>query len=145
MQQTTNYQLNQWDAEDRILRADFNSDNAKTDAALAAIRNIVPQIAVGSYMGTGTKGSDNPNTLTFDFPPKLVIVAIDNTNSLEAGTLFIRGQTKSPGVGSFTSSGSFLDLTISWDGNSLSWYTSASSAADQMNIGGSTYCYFAIG
>ena len=32
--QTTNYQLNQWDGEDRILRTDFNSDNQKIDAAL---------------------------------------------------------------------------------------------------------------
>ena len=34
MQQPTNYQLNQWDPEDRILRTDFNTDNAKIDAAL---------------------------------------------------------------------------------------------------------------
>nr|WP_325195906.1 hypothetical protein [uncultured Oscillibacter sp.] len=34
MQQTSNYQLNQWDAEDRILRENFNNDNAKLDAAL---------------------------------------------------------------------------------------------------------------
>ena len=34
MLQTTNYQLNQWDPEDRILRTDFNSDNQKIDAAL---------------------------------------------------------------------------------------------------------------
>ena len=35
MQQTSHYQLNQWDAEDRIQRTDFNSDNAKVDAVLA--------------------------------------------------------------------------------------------------------------
>ena len=34
MNQTSNYQLSQWDPEDRILRTDFNSDNAKIDAAL---------------------------------------------------------------------------------------------------------------
>lgn len=36
MQKTTNYQLNQWEATDKLSRADFNSDNAKLDAALAA-------------------------------------------------------------------------------------------------------------
>ena len=35
MNQTTNYQLSQWDASDRILREDFNADNAKLDAVLA--------------------------------------------------------------------------------------------------------------
>ena len=34
MNQTTNYQLSQWEASDRILMSDFNNDNAKIDAAL---------------------------------------------------------------------------------------------------------------
>ena len=34
MNQTANYQLSQWEASDRILMSDFNSDNAKIDAAL---------------------------------------------------------------------------------------------------------------
>ena len=34
MNYTQNYQLNQWDATDRVLRTDFNSDNQKIDAAL---------------------------------------------------------------------------------------------------------------
>ena len=37
MQQTTNYQLNQWEKPDRILMDDFNRDNEKIDAALAAM------------------------------------------------------------------------------------------------------------
>ena len=35
MKYTEHYQLNQWDAADRVLREDFNRDNAKVDAALA--------------------------------------------------------------------------------------------------------------
>ncbi len=34
MDKTTHYQLNQWAPEDRILRTDFNADNAKLDQAL---------------------------------------------------------------------------------------------------------------
>ena len=34
MNKTTHYQLNQWDPEDRIMRSDFNADNAATDEAL---------------------------------------------------------------------------------------------------------------
>jgi len=33
---TKNYNLCQWEAEDQVLRTDFNGDNAKLDAALAA-------------------------------------------------------------------------------------------------------------
>ena len=36
MTKTQHYQLNQWDPEDRILRVDFNADNAAADAALKA-------------------------------------------------------------------------------------------------------------
>ena len=36
--QTTNYQLNQWQPTDPVQRTDFNADNAKIDAALA-VRN----------------------------------------------------------------------------------------------------------
>ena len=34
---TPNYNLNQWEPEDRVLRADFNTDNAKIDAAIQAV------------------------------------------------------------------------------------------------------------
>ena len=36
MTKTQHYQLNQWDPEDRILRVEFNGDNAAIDAALKA-------------------------------------------------------------------------------------------------------------
>ena len=44
MQKTTNYQLCQWDGEDRILRTDFNEDNAKIDAALKQQANSIAGI-----------------------------------------------------------------------------------------------------
>ena len=44
MQKTTNYQLCQWDGEDRILRTDFNEDNAKIDAALKSHANSIAGI-----------------------------------------------------------------------------------------------------
>lgn len=42
LEQTEHYQLSQWDASDRILRTDFNSDNAKIDAALRALAEANP-------------------------------------------------------------------------------------------------------
>lgn len=36
MAETSNYQLNQWEKTDRIQMEDFNADNRKVDAALAA-------------------------------------------------------------------------------------------------------------
>lgn len=39
MQQTEQFKLSQWEPEDRILREDFNSDNAAIEAALLALRS----------------------------------------------------------------------------------------------------------
>ena len=41
MKETQTYKLNQWEKADRIVMADFNSDNAKLDAALAALSGRV--------------------------------------------------------------------------------------------------------
>lgn len=41
MNHTSNYNLSQWDAEDKVLRTDFNADNAKIDAALAGLEKRV--------------------------------------------------------------------------------------------------------
>lgn len=38
MKQTENYQLNQWDPEDRILREDFNRDNANVENGLTTLQ-----------------------------------------------------------------------------------------------------------
>ena len=36
---TTNYQLNQWEPTDPVIRTDFNADNAKIEAALAQLQS----------------------------------------------------------------------------------------------------------
>ena len=46
--QTTNYQLNQWEPTDQVLRTDFNADNAKLDAALKSLSDQVIQKADAS-------------------------------------------------------------------------------------------------
>ncbi len=78
MQKTANFNLNQWEANDPICRADFNSDNAAIDGALAqanadlaAVLAAVGsggencRIAWGTYVGDGQSGhADNGNTAT---------------------------------------------------------------------------------
>ena len=61
---TQNYQLNQWEAEDRVLRTDFNADNAKIDEALAGI----PKVTFGSYIGDGALS----RTIPLPFTPNMV-------------------------------------------------------------------------
>ena len=74
---TTHYQLNQWEAEDRVLRTEFNQDNAKLDSALtqaaqerAELQAAIPKIVTGTYTGNGAAS----RTITVGFTPKAVLV-----------------------------------------------------------------------
>ena len=47
---TTNYQLCQWEATDKVLRTDFNEDNQKIDAALASLSSQIPLIRLKHFV-----------------------------------------------------------------------------------------------
>ena len=142
MNKTPNYQLNQWDKGDRIMMEDFNADNAKIEAALASAGNC--KFAFGSYIGTGTYGTANPNTLTFDFVPKLLVI-MDNTRTITSDSNFLHiiwGYTEV-----FSTEGKNNDTVknyLSFSGNTVHWYNE-NSAIYQHNFSGDTYHYFAIG
>lgn len=133
---TGNYQLNQWDGSDRILRTDFNADNAKIDAAIkanatainaesilrnGAISSLTNQLAkkgncqiwTTTYVGTGEKGAEHPNSITFPAQPVLFFIVGDGGvgyNVRGANTLWVR-----PGSAVASCGGS-------WSGNTYSWY-----------------------
>lgn len=53
--QTANFGLNQWAAEDKVSREEFNQDNLKIEAAIFNVTETGPKIITGSYIGTGTQ------------------------------------------------------------------------------------------
>lgn len=67
--QTEHMQLNQWAAEDAVLREEFNKDNATLDAALI---DLATRITVGSYIGDGTSET---RTISLPFTPQLVLLS----------------------------------------------------------------------
>ena len=74
--QTSNYGLNQWAAEDPVLRTDFNQDNAKLDASLGAIDKRIPRIVTGTYMGNG----EESQTIELGFQPQILMVSVRSGN-----------------------------------------------------------------
>ena len=79
LQQTTNYQLSQWDPEDRILRTDFNSDNQKIDTALktqatalatetSERKAAVTDLSKRAGLQLLLQGSPSSDVHTFDIP-----------------------------------------------------------------------------
>ena len=101
-----------------------------------------PKIETGSYVGTGTYGASNPNTLTFGFKPKTVIISINGTSTY-GGAIFMSGQTRSSYAGvAYNVEYSYMPI-LTWNENSVSWY-STHRAYYQLNET-YTYNYLAIG
>lgn len=106
------------------------------------------QIETGSYTGTGTYGSSNPNSLTFGFEPKVVFIyGYSGYPSFPA--VFIRGTTRfipfAYGNGDFTAA---YYCVCTWNGNTVQWYTSNTSSYavnSQLNGNGYIYYYVALG
>ena len=95
----------------------------------------------GTYKGTGTSGSDNPNSLTFDGKPLLVAILPSNTIGYMYGLGFLAVKD-APFL--FTSMhDSKSSCTTSWTGNTLSWYSSGYPQY-QFNVNGYTYYYVAL-
>lgn len=115
------------------------------------------KIATGSYTGTGKYGLNNPNSLTFEFTPKMLFITIDTaTNTLYtiAATLYLAGLSHSSYAGSYKSCGTISGsgnsnnrvLNAKLTGNTLYWYNpTTSTAADQMDDNRITYHWAAIG
>lgn len=99
------------------------------------------KIATGSYVGTGTYGKDNPNTLIFDFTPEVVVI----TGGAGMAT-FLRGQSNPAYLGNFSIGHSCVAV---WEANSLSWYATDMEygvpASAQGNTTDVTYSWFALG
>ena len=110
------------------------------------------KIENGSYIGKGTYGSSNPNSLTLGFEPKMVCVfraangllAEDSSNAWLESFVWFYGQTGTSV--SITSNSSARKISFNLYNNVLSWYLSNSGdASNQLNESGRTYYYMAIG
>ena len=71
-EKTQHYQLNQWEPSDSFLRADFNEDNAKLEAALTGKCEML----WGPYVGDGQE----EHFISLGFTPKAVLVVSSNGN-----------------------------------------------------------------
>ena len=130
--QTENYGLNQWEATDQVLRTDFNTDNAKIDAALKELanRNAELKLTLGSqaeqimkrgncsierFTYTGT--DDDSATVSFAKSPLLFII-ISSDDVVLGSALSTKATSISYDQGSHSTFVS--SVTISWSGKTAS-------------------------
>lgn len=165
---TKNYALPKWKKSDFIQMDDFNDAFAKLDTALKAeadaraaadstaskalsaleqtvTKSMLCRIKYGSYTGNGETGKANPNTLSCDFYPVLLIVSTMDQYSNITRAVAIRGVSK------FGSGVSNRDDLITWNARGVSWYpslendTSFDVSQVQLNASGIVYQYLLFG
>lgn len=165
---TKNYALPKWKKSDFIQMDDFNDAFAKLDTALKAeadaraaadstaskalsaleqtvTKSMLCRIKYGSYTGNGKTGKANPNTLSCDFYPVLLIVSKIDEYSNITRAVAIRGISK-------FGSGVSNRLNINtWSERGVSWYSETETdtyynACDvQLNTSGIVYQYLILG
>lgn len=121
------------------------NDNWDKIDAFAAGR---AQIASGSYVGTGTSGVNNPNVISVDFNPKLVVVVLDSTDTAS----IVKPVGLYAGDGSYSmrilgGNNQFYYNNAGWDGDTFSWFNGESTNAvyNQLNVSGKKYNWVAVG
>lgn len=140
MEQTTNYQLSQWDEKDRILREDFNADNAKTEQALATVAEQAALISkrgncalhYGSYVGTGSGST----VLTFEKTP--LFLTIMGTN------MWLVAVKGAPYTIAKTSGNGTDKCNAVWSGTSVSITSESNDSRYQCNNAGENYYVAAL-
>lgn len=143
--------------------------NGKTEGTVSFLHtgnlaaNNIGQIVTGSYVGTGTFGEENPNTLTFDRPPKFLAICGTNGVAIFSDTsgnlLKYMGITDALTTEYQTNVWLQVQGSSGWgatghakcseDRKAISWYVdgiddTANGASAQCNTSGRTYRYFAI-
>lgn len=119
------------------LQSEINRIGTELTAFVGAKLNI----ATGSYEGTNKHGSNNPLTLTFPFVPKVVFIS-PNKKASSMPFAWVYG---SPiGITAYNNSQMFAS-NLTWNGNTLTWYTSDGYPSYQHNNSDTMYYWVAIG
>lgn len=153
---TPNYQLSQWERDDRVLMEDFNADNTKIDGVLKTLATQVAgkaaqsivntlsskvnkcgncAIEILTYTGTGTFGENSPTVINFSVRPDIFILSAEETLLIGQG-----GVAKASGFlynGKSNTTSPFRPQPV-WSGSQIS-FTSTYDAASQVNMSGRVY------
>ena len=113
--------------------------------SLLTNRKVGTMVETGSYVGNGKVGESYPNSLTFDFEPKIIFLdvsKVDVPNFSPAYFILFRQSESFPVRDSNSDKN-----TLVWEGNTVKWYSGffQATADDQFNRAGTIYHYTAIG
>lgn len=113
---------------------------------LSSITSNMVKIETGSYVGTGTYGANNPNTLTFGFEPTVIFILSSDYTGIGFIAPNIDVCCAIPDGGTYKN---LYQCYVNTSGNTVSWYTynttNKTAQMYQCNVSGIEYHYIAIG
>lgn len=141
-----------------------NAKKITVESLINYISGNIPygaKIQTGSYIGTGTVGIDNPNSITVNFVPNLIFCSKDQfrlgnylmttSGTYTLGVILMAqlGTSYQAGFGfggRATGSGAYESYAkISSNGKTVTWYNTSNTPRMQNNESGTTYYWVAIG
>ena len=139
---STNYTehlgLTLWEANDPVLRTEFNANHTKLDAAILAAQKS-PCCVTGSYAG-GTGSSKT--TVNLGFRPSFLVIIRGKETSDSSATVAVIGNSSCK-LGISYSSSAPLDTSVSITNTGFT-VTANSNDRYGMNYSGTTYYYTAF-
>lgn len=118
------------------------SDGTFTDISGGAIPMV--HIETGSYVGTGTDGKGNPNSLTFDFVPRFIYVS----SGTDGYNIWLAKDQPSAITVPTENYPEEYQIDVTWNEKKVSWYSDKgdlNAKKIQLNVSGKRYYYVAIG
>ena len=146
---TDNFNMETFNNMISQINSGVNSEISDVLAQLGTQLGTKAEIMYGSYVGTGTYGTANPCSLTFDFEPLFGIILgnkspiADFNQNMNPGFLAVRGTSGFYNLIA-QSSGSYYGPLFTWETNKLTWYATRNAIA-QANVSNEKYYYFFVG
>lgn len=145
--QTEHFGLNQWAAEDSVLRTEFNGDNEKIDAALVGLAQQITKISFGTYIGNCNNAEGGSQFIPLGVTPKAVYVCTNYGATYDVSNYsLIYGGLALEGIPVKTPNGGYFKVVEIVDGGFRVYYGwfSNSNSAPYANIKGQIYHYVAF-
>ena len=145
---TPNYQLSQWERDDRILMEDFNTDNAKIDAALASqAETLTDHAAVlaklsncrvhfTSYVGNGI--------CDLEHSPRIPLPGVPNLLIVSGHSRWMLYQPESGSIAHVINGSLTGYFGVGWDGSTAILQQAPSNESKHMNSNNVKYYAIAI-
>ena len=154
MQQTSKYQFNLVEGSDDFSPTPLNQNMEKVEEELSGLESSVManlgtighnlRIQTGSYVGTGTSGSENPTSVSTQLYPVMVAVAQVSGNPPSRPPMML--MRPAPRSIWLASDNAARYVTVTWGENSVEWYVHYTYEAEyQANKQGETYHYVILG